>query len=115
VAYNYLDEKNLKDALEESEAFMKEHHKGLDEIKRVTDGKPGKVPKGKPRVTDGTLAGWKRETPKQVIQQLPTGHVVIKQMRDLEDQASAVLTDIILPNANGVVRHMTKLSSVSKM
>jgi hypothetical protein len=104
VAYNYLDEKNLKDALEESEAFMKEHHKGLDEIKRVTDGKPGKVPKGKPRVTDGTLAGWKRETPKQVIQQLPTGHVVIKSkqnVEDIEDQANAVLTDIILPNANG--------------
>jgi hypothetical protein len=101
VAYNYLDEKQLKDASEESMAYMKEFHKPLDEIKRVTDGKPGKVPKGKPRVTDGTLAGWKRETPKQVIQQIPTGHVVIKQLSDIEDQASGILTDIILPNANG--------------
>lgn len=80
---------------------MKEFHKPLAEIMRVTEGKPGKVPQGKPRVTDGTLAGWKRETPKQVIQQLPTGKVIIRKKRELEEQANAVLTDIILPNANG--------------
>jgi len=101
VAYNYLDEKQLKDALHDSEVYMKEFYTPLAEIMRVTEGKVGKVPKGKPRVTDGTLAGWKRETPKQVIQQLPSGKVIIRKRRDLEDQANAILTDIILPNANG--------------
>ena len=51
MAYNYLDEKQLKDALEESEAYMKEFFEPLAEIMRVTEGKPGKVPKGKPKVT----------------------------------------------------------------
>lgn len=80
---------------------MKEFYEPLAEIVRITEGKPGKVPDGKPRVTDGTLAGYKRETPKQVIQQLPQGKVIIKANRELEDQANAILTDIILPNANG--------------
>lgn len=100
MAYNYLDEKQLQDALHDSEEYMQTFHEPLAELERITEGRPGKVPKGKPRITDGTLAGYKRETPKQVIQQLPTGKVVIRKRRDLEDQVSAILTDIILPNAN---------------
>jgi hypothetical protein len=100
VAYNYLDEKNLKDTLHDSEQYVKPFLQGLNELERITEGKPGKVPKGKPRVTDGTLAGYKRETPKQVIQQIPTGKVVIRSLRDQEEQVSAILTDILLPNAN---------------
>lgn len=100
MAYQYLNASDLKDALNDSEGYMKPFFEPLDELERLTDGRPGKVPKGKPRVTDGTLAGYKRETPKQVIQQVPTGHVIIKQAPEMQDNASAILTDVILKNAN---------------
>lgn len=100
MAYQYLNETNLKDALRDSEAYMKPFYQAFPEIERITKGLPGKVPEGKPRVTDGTLAGIRRETPKQIIQQLPSGRAQIKGHEDMEDYANAVLTDIILPNAN---------------
>ena len=100
MAYSYLEADNLSDALNDSEEYMKPFYQPLDEIRRVTRGKPGKVPKGKPRVTDGTLAGWRRETPKQIIQQLPSGKVFIKDFPDIQDIAQGILTDLILPNAN---------------
>lgn len=100
MAYNYLDEKQLKDALVESEAYMRDFWKNIPELQRITRGKPGKVPKGKPRVTDGTLAGIRREMPKQIIQRLPSGRAIIHGHEDYEDYANAVLTDIILCYAN---------------
>lgn len=100
MAYNYLDEKQLADALHDSEEYMVDFYKNIPEIQRITRGKPGKVPKGKPRLTDGTLAGYRREMPKQIIQQLPSGKVTIDSYKALEQTANGVLTDIILPNAN---------------
>lgn len=79
---------------------MKGFYDAIPELQRITRGKPGKVPKGKPKVTDGTLAGIRRETPKQIIQQLPTGKVIIKNNPDMEDKANAILQDVILANAN---------------
>jgi hypothetical protein len=100
VAYNFLDSKTLGDALEQSEEYMKPFYDPLAELERITRGKPGKVPDGKPKITEGTLAGIRRETPKQIIQQLPTGKVVYKQDPTLGSLMSGTLTDIILPNAN---------------
>lgn len=101
MAYNYLEESDLQDALHDSEQYMQPFFEPLAEIERVTRGRPGKVPAGKPRVTDGTLASIRREAPKQTIQQLPNGKVTIKKFPDIEKLADAVLTDIIIPNANG--------------
>lgn len=100
MAYDYLDEKALADALHDSEEYMKDYYTHIPELQRITRAKPGKVPEGKPRVTDGTLAGIRREMPKQTIQQIPTGKAVVKGFNDMEGQISGVLTDIILPNAN---------------
>jgi hypothetical protein len=100
VAYSYLEEDNLKDALHDSEEYMRGFYEHIPELQRITRGKPGKVPKGKPKVTDGTLAGIRRETPKQIIQQLPTGKVTIKADPSMEDMANAILQDVILANAN---------------
>lgn len=100
MAYNYLSENDLAETLADSETYMKGFYEGIPELQRLTRGKPGKIPKGKPRVTDGTLAAIRRETPKQIIQQMPTGRVTIYQDEDMEDQANAVLTDVIIPNAN---------------
>lgn len=100
MAYNYLSENDLAEALADSEIYMKGFYEGIPELQRLTRGKPGKIPKGKPRVTDGTLAAIRRETPKQIIQQLPNGRVTIYNNEDMEDQANAILTDVIIPNAN---------------
>lgn len=100
MAYNYLEANDLKDALAESEKYMKTFYDDKPELERITRGKPGKVAPGKPKVTDGTLAAIRREKPKQIIQQLPTGKAVIKDTPDIEAYVTAVLTDIILPNAN---------------
>lgn len=100
VAYSYLEADNLADALHDSEEYMKGFYHAIPELQRITRGKPGKVPKGKPRVTDGTLAAIRRETPKQIIQQLPTGVVIIKDNPDMQDKANAILQDVILANAN---------------
>ncbi len=100
MAYNYLEETDLAEALADSESYMKGFYEGIPELQRLTRGKPGKIPKGKPRVTDGSLAAIRRETPKQIIQQLPSGRVTIYDKEDMEDQANAVLTDVIIPNAN---------------
>lgn len=100
MAYNYLTEDDLSEALADSETYMKGFYEGIAELQRLTRGKPGKIPKGKPRVTDGTLAAIRRETPKQIIQQLPSGRVTIYDNETMEDQVNAVLTDVIIPNAN---------------
>jgi hypothetical protein len=100
VAYDYLDENNLADALNDSEVYTRDYYKHIPELQRLTRAKPGKIPEGKPRVTDGTLAAIRRESPKQIIQQIPTGKAVMKGFGDMEGLASGVLTDIILPNAN---------------
>lgn len=100
MAYNLLTENDLADALSDSESYMRGFYQGIPELQRLTRGKPGKIPKGKPRVTDGTLAAIRRETPKQIIQQLPNGRVTIYKDEEMEDQANAVLTDLIIPNAN---------------
>ncbi len=100
MAYNYLEADNLPDALHDSEEYMKDFWAPIPELERLGRGRPGKIPKGKPKVTDGTLAGVRRELPKQIIQQLPTGTVTVKGKPELEKIANAVLTDIILPNAN---------------
>lgn len=100
MAYNYLSESDLGDALSDSEEYMREFRAPIRELQRITRGQPGKIPKGKPRVTDGTLAAIRRRKPKQIIQQLPTGRVTIYDNENMEDTANAVLTDIIIPNAN---------------
>jgi hypothetical protein len=100
LAYNYLEADNLADALNDSEEYMRGYYEPIPELQRITRGRPGKIPAGKPRVTDGTLAGIRRETPKQIIQQLPTGKVIIRNNTEMQDTANAVLTDVILANAN---------------
>jgi hypothetical protein len=100
VAYNYLEEDQLTDALHYSEEYMKTYWEPIPELQRITRGRPGVVPKGKPKVTDGTLAAVRRETPKQIIQKYPTGTAMIIGQPDSAGQATAVLTDEILPYAN---------------
>lgn len=100
MAYNYLEEDNLADALNDSEEYMRGFYDHIPELQRITRAKPGKVPAGKPRVTDGTLAGIRRETPKQIMQQLPSGRVILTADDVMESYCEAILTDVILANAN---------------
>jgi hypothetical protein len=100
VAFSFIDEKNIKDFVTESDDYMRPFYKDLAEYERIGHGKPGRVPKGKPTLTDGVGAAIKRETPKRIIQQVPTGKVSIKKCPELEPYVNGVLTDEILLNAN---------------
>jgi hypothetical protein len=100
MTFSYLDPSKLKTAIDDSEGFMKPFYEPLPELERISRARPGRVPKGKPRITDGTSAAITRETPKNVIQQLPTGKVTVKNFPDIEKYVNATLTDQILPNAN---------------
>lgn len=100
MAYNYLEEKDLGDALSDSESYMRDFYAPIPELQRITRGKPGKIPKGKPRVTEGTLASIRRETPKQIIQQLPSGLCTIHGNDPLQNEINAILRDVLIPNAN---------------
>jgi hypothetical protein len=100
VPFSFLEESDLKDFVHDSDEWMRPFLQPIPELERLGRGRPGRIPKGKPRVTDGTLAGVRRETPKRIIQQLPTGKVTIKKFPELEAYANAILTDEILLNAN---------------
>lgn len=100
MAYQYIEATNLDDALHDSETYMEAFYAHVPELQRITRGRPGKVPAGKPKTTDGTIAGMRREMPKQIIQKIPSGSVIIKNNPDMQDIANGVLTDIILPHAN---------------
>jgi hypothetical protein len=100
VAFSFVDPSNLKEFCRDSDDYMRPFHQELAELERLGHGRPGRIPKGKPRVTDGTLAAIRRETPKRIIQQLPTGKVSIKAFPELEPYVDAILTDEILLHAN---------------
>lgn len=100
MAFSFVTKDNIKTFVNDSDEWMRPHFRELPEAERVSRGRIGKVPKGKPRLTDGTIAGVVRETAKRIVQQDPTGRVRIKKFPELEPYVNAVLTDEILPHAN---------------
>lgn len=100
MAYNYLDPKELQTALNESEEYMKPFYEPLTELERITKGKPGKIAPGKPKTVTAKLAMIRRELPKQVVQQLGIGKATCRDNPELEELLTAIISDIIYPNAN---------------
>lgn len=98
MAFEFITEDNLKAAFEDAKKFMLPLHEPLDEFERIARNKPWPgIAKGLPKVTDGTLAALIQETPKRVIQQVPTGLVEAPD-EWLELVANYILENEILPN-----------------
>jgi hypothetical protein len=111
---SYLDESNLKEAIKNSEAFARPFQARFNEEERVASGLPGRVPKGKPRITENTTAATIKEASRRAVPQLPTGKARSKNYPDLEQEINAVLTDDILPHANSGGKPRTKFKNAAK-
>lgn len=101
MAFSFLNEKNLSKHWRDSEKRMKPLWDAIPEYERIARNRPHpKIDKAYPRVTDGTLASIIQETPKRVIQQVPTGSVSTNKGDWLDIFADWKLREQIIPNAN---------------
>jgi hypothetical protein len=76
MAYEYVKESDLDELWNDSKKYMLPLFEPFDEFERIARNKhhPG-IAKELPKVTDGTLAASIQETPKRIVQQIPTGKV----------------------------------------
>lgn len=100
MAFEYIKESELLTTYEDAKKSMLPLFEPFDEYERIARNKPHPGIKAHlPKVTDGTLAAIIQETPKRVIQQIPTG--LVKSNNDwLKVVAGYIFTNEILPNAN---------------
>ena len=105
---DYIKETDVIDAYEAAKKAMAPIFQPLDEFERIARNKPHPgIAKELPKVTDGTLASLIQETPKRIIQQIPTGKVVSDDDW-LNLVAGFILEHEILPNANSVAALIQK-------
>lgn len=108
MATEYIKETELYDTFRDAQKFMAPVFQPLDEFERISRNKPHPgIAKELPKVTDGTLAGLIQETPKRIIQQIPTGKVVSDDDW-LNLVAGFILEHEVLPNANAVASLIQK-------
>lgn len=99
--FSYLTEQNLQQNFKDSEKVMTAIHEPLKEYERIGRNKPHpNIDKAYPKVTDGTLSSIVNETPKRVVQQIPTGTVETSMGEWFDVFASWKLTEDIIPHAN---------------
>lgn len=89
------------DAFEESRKWFVPYFQPINEFERIMRNKPhDKIPKELPRVTDGTLAAIIQESPKRVIQQVPTGLARCLAYPEYAKIADIVLRQELMPYYN---------------
>lgn len=72
----FISASTAREAFVQSNDWFRPYFDPIDEFERIARNKPSdKIPKGLPRVTDGTTAAIIQEDPKRIIQQLATGIV----------------------------------------
>lgn len=99
----FVKEENLYQNFEAAKTYMSPLFQPFAEFERIARNRPHpSIPKEMPRVTDGTLAGLIQETPKRIIQQIPTGKVKAND-EWLSILATYILEKEILANSDYVV------------
>lgn len=101
MAFSYLDKNKLSEMANAAKEAMQPFFDNFEEYERIAQNKPkSNIPKGLPRVTDGTVAAYISATPKAIIQQIPTGEVdSLDEDKDLAGVAELILGEKIIPNA----------------
>jgi hypothetical protein len=90
-----------REAYVETKRWFNPYFQPLEEFERLARNKPSKnIPKGLPRVTDGTLAAIVQETPKRIIHQLSSGLVTSKDYPAYAPIADVVHRSRLLPYYN---------------
>lgn len=117
MGFEYIQPDDLRKTFEDAKRFMMPLHEPFDEFERISRNKPHPgIAKNLPRVTDGTLAAIVQETPKRVIQQIPTGRIETRNNKWLEIVADFILEQEILPNSEEEAALIQKCwSMVSKV
>ncbi|MDO4759638.1 MAG: hypothetical protein Q4A30_02555, partial [Candidatus Saccharibacteria bacterium] len=102
MAFSYLRPENLSELATAARDAMQPYFDARKEAKRIAENKPkDNIPKGLPRVTDGTISAFVSSTPRAIIQQIPTGEVdSLDEDKDAAGISEIILSEEILPNAN---------------
>jgi hypothetical protein len=112
LAADFIKADELLTAFEDAKKFMLPLFQPFDEFERIARNKPhpGIAPE-LPKVTDGTLAAIIQETPKRIIQQIPSGSIKADD-EWLEIVAGFILEHEIIPNSNQVAALIQKAWAV---
>lgn len=116
MAFQYIDESDLFSAINDAKKYMRPLFEPFQEFERIARNRPHPgIDRAYPKVTDGTTASVIQKTPRRIIQQLPSGTVTSPANDWLTIVAEFILTDKILPNANGQYAFIQKVwNAVSK-
>ena len=69
MAFSYLDKNKLSEMANAAKEAMQPFFDSFEEYERIAQNKPkSNIPKGLPKVTDGTVAAYISATPKAIIQ-----------------------------------------------
>jgi hypothetical protein len=97
----FIDAKTALTAYTESKKWLRTYFDPLDEFERLARNRPSTtIPKGLPKVTDGTLAAIVQEQPKRIVQQTPTGLVECKDYPEYAKIADYELQNCLIPMSN---------------
>lgn len=95
----FIDASTAMEAFNQSNKWFTPYFEPIAEFERIARNKPSeKIPKGLPRVTDGTTAAITQEDPKRIIQQLATGLVECEDYPTYAKIADIVHTRKLIPN-----------------
>lgn len=116
MAFQYLDEESVFDAINDSKKYMRPLFEPFTEFERIARNRPYPgIDKSYPKVTDGTTAGVIQKTPRRILQQLPTGLAKSPGLDWLTPVAGFILNHQILLNANSQYTFLQKCwNGVSK-
>lgn len=79
---------------------MTDLRRPFDEWERIAANRPhDSIAPNLPKYTEGTTAGYIRDTPKRIVQQVPNGTVQVKEDEGLSCLADYILANEIIPNS----------------
>jgi hypothetical protein len=102
LVIEYIKESELDKIFNDAVKYMEPHFRPLKEFERIARNRPHPgIASHLPKVTDGTLAGLIQETPKRIIQQIPSGKVK-SDNEWLNIVGGFIFENEILPNSDYV-------------
>lgn len=97
----FIDATTAVEAYTESKNWLRPYFDPIPEFERIARNRPSeKISPELPKITDGTTASIIQESPKRIIQQVPTGLVKCKGYPEFAKMADIVLRDELIPSYN---------------
>lgn len=97
----FIDKNTAVQAYEESRKWLTPYFEPIAEFERIARNRPSdKIDPSLPKVTDGTMAAIVQETPKRIVQQIPTGLIECEKYPEYARIADLVLRTDLIPMYN---------------